>query len=134
MPEIKNKQSLFKLNENKILRIFAILPMIVTIILLPRMDAKMPSHYNSDGTVDDWSSKYHFLILPVIILIIWLIVEVVLMIFNSKSHGQLDNRMSLQMQTYSVYVYLAANVIIITLGFMHYYMMYMSIVENNRIH
>ena len=49
--------------------VLAFLPLIYTILSLPVFPDLIPAHYNIDGEIDRWGSKYENLIFPIIILI-----------------------------------------------------------------
>jgi len=53
-----------------IIWIIALIPLIVTVALLPQMAAIVPAHYGIDGIVDRYDSKYTMLIFPLIIIVL----------------------------------------------------------------
>lgn len=44
--------------------ILAVLPLIITLLVLPGMPDTVPAHYGFSGQADRWGSKYELLILP----------------------------------------------------------------------
>ena len=58
--------------------IFACVPLIITLIVLPTLPDKIPAHYGIDGNVNRFGSKYEMLILPVITIAMgffWILIE-----------------------------------------------------------
>ena len=56
------------MKRNKWLWILAVIPLILTGIVLPCLPEQMPMHYNMAGEIDRWGSRYEQLIFPVLIL------------------------------------------------------------------
>lgn len=48
--------------------VFAVIPLILTIVLLPSMADMVPAHYGLNGAVDRYDSKYTMLVFPLIII------------------------------------------------------------------
>ena len=55
--------------KNKILWIITFLPLLITIVVLPFMEDKIPMHYDINGNIDRWGSKSEQFIFPVMIII-----------------------------------------------------------------
>lgn len=53
-----------------VLWLIALLPLLATIALLPRMADMVPAHYGFDGMVDRYESKYTMLFFPLIIIVV----------------------------------------------------------------
>lgn len=53
-----------------ILWFIALIPLLVTIVLLPQMADTVPAHYGIDGMVDRYDSKYTMLLFPLIIIVV----------------------------------------------------------------
>ena len=51
-------------------RMIAALCLFVTLLVLRELPAEIPAHYDSAGNITRWGSKYEFLILPVILLLV----------------------------------------------------------------
>lgn len=50
--------------------LIALIPMLMTLVLLPSMADTVPAHYGIDGMVDRYDSKYTMLIFPFIIIVV----------------------------------------------------------------
>lgn len=55
---------------NLILFLLLLLPWIVSLISLKYLPSQIPAHYNFQGEVDRWGSKYEVMIMPILILIL----------------------------------------------------------------
>jgi uncharacterized membrane protein len=58
--------------------IFAFLPLVITIIVLPMLPDKIPAHFGFDGEVTRYGSKYELLLTPIITVLFgffWLLLE-----------------------------------------------------------
>ncbi|MFM7677374.1 MAG: SdpI family protein, partial [Roseiflexaceae bacterium] len=53
-----------------ILWLIALIPLLVTVVLLPQMADMVPAHYGIDGMVDRYDSKYTMLLFPLIIIVV----------------------------------------------------------------
>lgn len=53
-----------------ILWLIALMPLIVTVVVLPQMADMVPAHYGIDGLVDHYDSKYTMLLFPCIIIVV----------------------------------------------------------------
>ncbi len=49
--------------------IFMVLPLVVTLLVLPGLPEEIPAHYGFSGEVDRWGSKYTALLFPAITLV-----------------------------------------------------------------
>ncbi|HEX3037887.1 MAG TPA: SdpI family protein [Oscillospiraceae bacterium] len=76
--------------------ILAILPLIVTLFVLPGAPATVPAHYGLNSMADRWSSKYELLVFPTIVLILALIGRIYAHYYRSKENSkeENDNRIS----------------------------------------
>ncbi len=53
-------------NKRIMLWILAVLPLLVTLIMLPSLPDKVPAHYGLNGEADRWGSRYELLVTPII--------------------------------------------------------------------
>jgi uncharacterized membrane protein len=53
-----------------ILWLIALMPLLVTVVVLPQMADMVPAHYGIDGMVDRYDSKYTMLLFPLIIMVV----------------------------------------------------------------
>ncbi len=69
----------------KALWILSVLPIIVTAFVLQFMPDSIPAHYNISGEIDRWGSKYESFAFPLAIIVITVIWEVILYVYNKKA-------------------------------------------------
>ncbi len=50
----------------KICYVLMFLPLVITLICMPFLPDRIPTHFGINGTADAWGSKYSILLLPVI--------------------------------------------------------------------
>ena len=58
--------------------IFAFLPLVITIIVLPMLPDKIPAHFGFDGQVTRYGNKYEMLFIPIFAILFgffWLLIE-----------------------------------------------------------
>ena len=69
----------------KMMWFFAILPVLVTSIVLPLMPDTIPMHHDLAGNIDRWGSKTECFVFPVIILFITLFWHLLMRAFEKKA-------------------------------------------------
>jgi uncharacterized membrane protein len=71
--------------------ILAILPLAVTLCILPGAPATVPAHYGLNSMADRWSSKYELFVFPTIVLILALIGWIYAHHYRSKENRKEEN-------------------------------------------
>lgn len=71
--------------KNKILWITTFLPLAVTLIVINFLPERIPRHYDLQGNIDAWGSRYTMFIFPVVIILITLIWLLFIKYFEKKS-------------------------------------------------
>lgn len=71
--------------KQKIFYFLMIMPMIVTMIILPFLPATVPAHFNASGQVDRYGSKYETLIIALLALILGLLMCLIIKKYQ-KNH------------------------------------------------
>ena len=74
----------------KLMWIMSMLSFVGTAVVLQFMPSSIPMHYNMEGEVDRWGSKYESLIFPIIILITTLVVHLFIVYYEKKSERTID--------------------------------------------
>ena len=69
----------------KIMWIVAMIPVVVTSVVLQFMPDVIPMHHDLEGNTDRWGSKTERLIFPIIILFITLFWHLLINVFEKKS-------------------------------------------------
>jgi uncharacterized membrane protein len=78
--------------KNKILWGISLLPSAITLIAIYFMDDKVPMHYDLNGNIDRWGSKYENLIFPVIIILTTLLWTLFIRYFKKKQLKSNDEK------------------------------------------
>jgi uncharacterized membrane protein len=76
-------------NRRIIAWVLAVVPLIITAVVLPVLPDKIPAHYGFDGSADRFGSKYEMLIFPLATICMgffWLLMERILL--KDKDKGQ----------------------------------------------
>ncbi|GMQ64666.1 SdpI family protein [Vallitalea maricola] len=115
--------------KNKLLWIITLLPTIVTCVIIPFMNDKIPMHYDAIGNIDRWGSKYENFIFPVIIIAMTLFWKLILNYFRKKQVKNQDEKTIKEAEQNEKVIYYTAIGMAILFGIMHYAMMYSSILE-----
>lgn len=60
---------------HRLLRLLTVLPLLISVLVLPFLPERIPAHYNLAGEIDRWGSRLELLILPLFCLISGLLWE-----------------------------------------------------------
>lgn len=69
----------------KVMWIISFIPLVITAVVLGFLPDKVPMHYNSEGVIDRWGSKYENLIFPIIIIVLTLFWQLFIRHFEKKA-------------------------------------------------
>ncbi len=69
----------------KVMWIVSFVPLVITAVVLGFMPDKVPMHYNNEGVIDRWGSKYENLIFPIIIIALTLFWQLFIIYFEKKA-------------------------------------------------
>lgn len=69
----------------KVMWIISFIPLVITAVVLGFLPDKVPMHYNSEGVIDRWGSKYENLIFPIIIIALTLFWQLFIRYFEKKA-------------------------------------------------
>lgn len=75
-----------------IMWIIALIPFAITAVLLPGMPEKVPMHFDINGNVDRWGSKYEELIIVITFLAMTLFMHFVITFFEKKGAKAADDK------------------------------------------
>ncbi len=81
-----------KTKKFKLLWIVTLLPLIITAAAIPFMQDKVPMHYDFNGNIDRWGSKYENFIFPVIIIILSIFWQCFINHFSKKQSADLPDK------------------------------------------
>lgn len=115
--------------KNKILWIISVIPLIVTLFVLRFLPDEIPAHYDFEGNIDRWGSKYEELIFPIIILVIALFWQLFVWHFDKKAKNAKNEKETLEAKSNKNIILLAAICEAVIFGIMHFVFMYSACKE-----
>lgn len=68
--------------------IIAMLPFIVTTAFMPFLDKKIPTHYDINGNIDGWGSKYVYYEIAAIMVSVSIVFFILIMYYVKKGRGE----------------------------------------------
>lgn len=94
--------------KNKVLLLLAVLPFLITILLLRMVPDEIPMHYDFSGNINRWGSKFELLLFPVFIAVFQVFWVLLLSSFARKRLASCDEKLiagSLQNEKSFLYCY-----------------------------
>ena len=113
----------------KIMWFFAILPVLVTSIVLPFMPDTIPMHQDLSGNIDRWGSKTESFILPIVILFITLFWHLLMRAFEKKAAKGKTEKEQLEGKSNAKFLSIVGIAQAVMFGCMHYFILYASYKE-----
>ena len=115
--------------KNKILWIISVIPLVITLFVLRFLPDEIPAHYDFEGNIDRWGSKYEELIFPIIILVMALFWQLFIWHFDKKAKNAKNEKETLEAKSNKNIVLLAAICEAVIFGIMHFVFMYSACKE-----
>lgn len=115
--------------KNKILWLTSFLPLVVTLIALNFLPERIPTHYDLQGNIDAWGSKYAMLIFPLIIIVITLFWILFIRYFKNKSINGADDKEKMEAIGNTKVLYIVAIIENIVFNIMCYSFMISAYLE-----
>lgn len=115
--------------KSKILWIISVIPLIVTLFVLRFLPEKMPMHYDFEGNIDRWGSKYEELIFPIIILIMALFFQLFVRYFAKKRKNAKSEKEAIEAKSNENIISVMAICMAVVQGIMHFVFLYSSCKE-----
>lgn len=119
--------------KNKILWIFSIIPLFVTVFFIRFMPDKIPAHYDIEGNINRWGSKYESFIFPIIIIFMAVFWSMFLNFFRKKQKSSTDEKTIAEAKLKEKVIYYVAVGVSIMFSIMHDSIMYSAFVETKNI-
>ncbi len=113
----------------KIMWFLAILPVLVTSIVLPFMPDTIPMHHDLAGNIDRWGSKTESFIFPIAILFITLFWHLLMRIFEKKATKGNTDKEQMEGKSNAKFLGIVGIAQAVMLGCMHYFILYSSCKE-----
>lgn len=110
----------------KIMWIVAIIPIVVTSVILQFMPDVIPMHYDLEGNTDRWGSKTESLIFPIIILFATLFWHLLINAFEKKSITAKTEKEQMEAKSSAKVLCIVGLSQAIMFGIMHYFILYSS--------
>ena len=79
--------------------IITFIPLIVTLILINFLPAEVPMHYDFEGNIDRWGSKYEQLILPVVTIVMTLFMQALIWFYSKQSDKTEDEKKKAELKS-----------------------------------
>ena len=115
--------------KNKILWILAFLPTLITAVVINFMPDKVPMHYDIQGNIDRWGSKYESFVLPVMIIVIALFFSCFIRHYKKKQNSEVDDKEKAEAKNNEKVIYYVAVGMVVMFGILHCFYMYSAFVE-----
>lgn len=115
----------------KIMWIAAMLPVVVTSVVLQYMPDIIPMHHDLAGTTDRWGSKTESFIFPIIILFITLFWHLLIYVFEKKSKNANTEKEQMEAKSSAKVLCIVGISQAIMFGIMHYVLLYSSWIQAN---
>lgn len=110
----------------KIMWCAAMIPAIVTSIVLQFMPDKIPMHHDFAGNTDRWGSKTESFILPIVILFVTLFWHLMILAFEKKAGRAETEKEQMEAKSNAKFLSIVGISQAVMFGIMHYFIMYSS--------
>lgn len=108
----------------KIMWIMAMIPVVVTSVVLQFMPDVIPMHHDLEGNTDRWGSKTESLIFPIIILFITLFWHLLINVFEKKTKTAKTEKEQMEAKSAAKVLCVVGISQAIMFGIMHYFILY----------
>ena len=115
----------------KIMWIVAMIPVVVTSVVLQFMPDVIPMHHDLEGNTDRWGSKTESLIFPIIILFITLFWHLLINVFEKKSITAKTEKEQMEAKSSAKVLCVVGLSQAIMFGIMHCFILYSSWIQAN---
>lgn len=110
----------------KIMWCAAMIPAIVTSIVLQFMPGKIPMHHDFAGNTDRWGSKTESFIFPIVILFVTLFWHLMILAFEKKAGRAETEKEQMEAKSNAKFLSIVGISQAVMFGIMHYFIMYSS--------
>lgn len=115
----------------KVMWISAIIPVVVTSVVLQFMPDVIPVHHDLAGNTDRWGSKTESLIFPISILFITLFWHLLIYVYEKKAIKAKTEKEQMEAKSSAKFLCIVGLTQAIMFGIMHYFILYSSWVQAN---
>ena len=110
----------------KIMWCAAMIPVIVTSIVLQFMPDKIPMHHDFAGNTDRWGGKTESFIFPIVILFVTLFWHLMILAFEKKAGRAETEKEQMEAKSNAKFLSIVGISQAVMFGIMHYFIMYSS--------
>lgn len=115
----------------KVMWIVSIIPFVITGIVLRFLPDTVPMHYNAEGVIDRWGSKYENLLFPVIILALTLFWQLFIWGFEKKAAKAKSEKEQMEAKSNAKMLHIVAISMAVMYCVMQCFFLYGAYVEAN---
>ncbi len=115
--------------KNKVMWIISVIPLLVTLVVIKFLPESLPAHYDMNGNIDRWGSKYEQLLLPVTIILLTLFWQLFINHFRKKAEKTDDEKIKAEAISNAKLLNVVAIGMAILHGVMHFFFMYAACIE-----
>ena len=115
----------------KIMWIMAMIPVVVTSVVLQFMPDVIPMHHDLAGNTDRWGSKTESFIFPIIILFITLFWHVLIYVYEKKAIKSTAEKEQMEAKSSAKVLCIVGLSQAVMFGIMHYFILYSSWIQAN---
>ena len=115
----------------KLMWVAAMIPLVVTSIVLQFMPDVIPMHHDLEGNTDRWGSKTESLIFPISILLITLFWHLLIRLFEKKSIKAETEKEQMEARSSAKVLCVVGISQAVMFGIMHYFILYSSWIQAN---
>lgn len=113
----------------RLMWIFAMIPVVVTSIVLQFMPDVIPMHHDLAGNTDRWGNKVESFIFPVVILFITLFWHLLICVFEKKAIKANTEKEQMEAKSSAKVLCIVGLLQAVMFGIMHYFILYSSYVQ-----
>lgn len=79
--------------------IITFIPLIVTLLVIDFLPDMVPMHYNAQGEIDRWGSKYEQLILPVVTIAMTVFMQLIIVYYEKSANKSEDEKKKMELRS-----------------------------------
>lgn len=113
----------------KIMWIVAVIPTIVTFVVLRFMPDVIPMHHDIAGNTDRWGSKFESYIFPIIIIVVTVFWYFLIRYYEKKAMNEKEEKKQMEAKSSAKFLNIIGISQAAMFGIMHYFILYSSYVQ-----
>lgn len=113
--------------KNKLLWIFAVIQLLLTIVSMQFLNETIPLHYDGYGTITRFGSKYETLIMSIFIILQCIIWDFMLKKLNKKYENEVSENIKNELRQTIKFVYICAIIVIFIFSIIQMFMLFSAL-------